>query len=242
MENFSAFRGPILIGISAVGFGLVPIFVIMTFGSGVNNFTLLFLRFFVASIFMFGLFFGRKLKFPTGKQILSFLLLVGIGYVGQSFCYFSALNYAPSSVVSLLLYTYPMLVMIGSVLVFKEQVTKKKVFGLLLALSGAFVIIGGQIGGEATGILLALSAAIIYTVYILVSSRVIGEGMGIQSSAFITLGATIVFGVMALLFGFSLPKTSTGWMGALLIAFASTVLPMWAFLQEWKKRGLLWRR
>jgi len=74
--------------------------------------------------------------------MLIFLLLCAIGYVGQLFCYFTALNYASSSVVSVLLYTYPALVVIGSAIFLKEKITVQKVISLCLALIGAFVISG----------------------------------------------------------------------------------------------------
>lgn len=88
--------------------------------------------------------------------MLIFLLLGAVGYVGQSFCYFTALNYASSSVVSLLLYTYPALVMIGSTIFLKEKITVQKVISLCLALIGAFVIIGAEFHANPTGIVLSV--------------------------------------------------------------------------------------
>jgi len=70
------------------------------------------------------LLFIKKVKLPSRKEMLIFLLLCAIGYVGQLFCYFTALNYASSSVVSVLLYTYPALVVIGSAIFLKEKITE----------------------------------------------------------------------------------------------------------------------
>ena len=229
MENRKNIGGVALVALSAAAFGLMPIFAKMAYASGTGTYTLLFLRFLVAAVFMFLLMLMKKLPLPTKKEMLAFFLLGAVGYVGQSFCYFTALNYASSGTVSLLLYTYPALVMLGSAVVFKERITIKKAASLCLALVGAFVIIGTKLSAGAVGIILAVLAAVFYSVYILVSSRVVKDGQGIQSSAFIMLGATIVYGVINLFVGFQPPTAPAGYAAVLLIAFVSTVAAFWAF-------------
>ena len=100
---------------------------------------------------MFVLLAAKRLPLPTKKESLLFFALGALGYAGQSFCYFTALNYASSSTVSLLLYTYPALVMLGSAAVFKEKITVKKAEALCLALNGAFVIIGTKFDAGVRG-------------------------------------------------------------------------------------------
>ena len=229
--------GVLLVAISAASFGLMPIFAKIAYSAGTSTYTLLFLRFLTATAFMFILMFLKKLKMPTKKEIISFLLLGAIGYTGQSFCYFVALNYASSSVVSLLLYTYPALVMIGSVLVLKERITAKKMLSLILALTGAFVIIGAEFKANIIGITLAVLSAVFYSVYILVSSKVVKTGMGIQSSAFIMFGAAVVYGIIILFTGFAPPQQTNGYIAVILIAFVSTVLAFWAFFTGMDKTG-----
>ena len=136
-------NGIFLVAISAISFGFTPIFAKMAYSANVGTFTLLFLRFSVAALFMFSLIFIRKLSFPSKKESILFLLLGFFGYAGQSCCYFMALNYASAGVVSLLLYTYPAFVMLGSVLFMKEKVSVLKIISLILSLTGALVIIGG---------------------------------------------------------------------------------------------------
>lgn len=237
MENSNKNSGVFLVAVSAVSFGLIPIFAKMAYSAGTSTYTLLFLRFLVGTIFIFPLMFIKKLTLPSKKEIVSFLLLGALGYVGQSFTYFMALNYAAASVVSLLLYTYPALVMIGSAVFLKEKVTVLKIISLCLALTGAFVIIGGEFDANPLGIILALMAAVIYSVYILVNSRVVKEGMGVQSSAFIMLGATVVYAVLNLFLGFRPPTQPTGFAGVLLLAMISTVLAFWSFLTGLEKTG-----
>ena len=230
-------NGILLVAISAAAFGVMPIFAKIAYADGSSVYTLLFLRFFVGAVFMMALMFIRKMKMPTGREIAAFLLLGLIGYTGQSFCYFSALNYTTSATVSLLLYTYPALVTIGSVLFFKEKLTASKIISLLMALAGAFIIVGGEFKADLVGIALALAAAFFYTAYILVSSVVVKEGMGVQSSAFIMTGAAVSFGIMNIFMGFEAPSSATGCLSVVAIALLCTVLALWSFFTGMEKTG-----
>ena len=62
-----------------------------------------------------------------------------------------------------MLYLYPMFVAILSSLVLHEKITQLKGAALLIALVGTALTINPQ-GGQVPGILLALSAALIYSV------------------------------------------------------------------------------
>lgn len=229
--------GILLVAVSAASFGFMPIFAKMAYAAETSTYTLLFLRFLVATIFMFALLFFKKMPLPSTKEMLTFFLLGAVGYVGQSFCYFTALNYASSSTVSLLLYTYPALVMLGSAILFKEKITLKKVISLCLALIGAFVIIGNGFSANFIGIVLAVLSAIFYSIYILISSKVVKEGQGVQSSAFIMLGATVIYGIINIFVGFEPPAQINGVIAVGMIALISTVLAFWTFFVGMEKTG-----
>ena len=229
--------GLLLVSVSAVSFGLMPIFAKMAYAAGTSTYTLLFLRFLVATVFMFLLMIIRKMPLPSKREMVSFLLLGALGYVGVSLCYFSALNFASASVVALLEYTYPAMVMIGSVLFLKEKLTVGKLVSLCLAMVGAAIIIGTDYAANLFGIVLAVLSALLYSVYILINSRVVKAGMGVQSSAFIMLGSTVVYGVMNIFVGFAQPTAPIGFTAVFLLAMISTVLAFWSFLTGMEKTG-----
>lgn len=229
--------GILLVAISAASFGIMPIFAKMAYAAGASTYTLLFLRFLVGAVFMLTLMLVRRLPLPSKKETAAFLLLGGIGYTSQSFCYFTALNYTTAGTASLILYTYPALVTVASALFFKEKLTGRKLLALVLALIGAFIIIGRDFQADLTGILLSVGAALFYTAYILVSSRIVKEGMGIQSSAYIMAGAAFAFGIMNIFTGFKPPAQAAGYIAVILLALISTVLALWAFFTGMGKTG-----
>src|SRR6478735_7428243 len=82
---------------SAAGFGSMAIFAKLAYSGGLNLPTLLATRFGLAAVLMWGLLAGRRLspRVPP-RTLLGLLLMGGIGYVGQSFSFFTALQTIPA--------------------------------------------------------------------------------------------------------------------------------------------------
>lgn len=230
-------KGIALVALSATAYGFMPIFAKMAYASGASTHTFLLLRFSVASLLMLVLVRAKGLALPPARQSIPLLLLGAITYFGQSFLYFSALQYASPPTVALLLYTYPALVMAGSAVFLKERITRTKVLSLVLALIGAFVIVGTGFAAEPVGIGLAVLAALCYASYILLSSRVSVEGAAMQSSALIMLGATASYVVVGFALGFEPPREASGWAAVALVAVVSTVVAFWSFLAGMELTG-----
>ena len=99
--------GVFLILVSGISFGAAAIFARFAYGAGTNPITLLFLRFGIASICMIFMMLIRRLPLPRGQILFGLVLMGALGYVGQSFCYFTALTLISAGLVALLLYLYP---------------------------------------------------------------------------------------------------------------------------------------
>lgn len=229
--------GYLLVALSALCFGLIPVFARIAYASGVQTATLLFLRFFLGGIFLAVIAYRQRAPLPP-KQYWPFLFLLGfIGYSGTSFGYFSALGYASASIVSLLLYTYPALVIILSMIFTSEKISFLKWISLLFASCGCFLVIG--FGGEAqsTGVLLALGAAFVYSLYIIISAQIVGKKTAMGSSAFIILSAACSWALMILVQGAQFPKTCAGLLATLSLAFFSTVVAFWSFFAGLSRIG-----
>lgn len=236
-DRKDSIKGVLLVAVSAISFAWLPIFVKIAYTTGASSYTLLFIRFVIGSAFMFALVFAGKKKLPEKKNIIILMLLGAIGYVGQSFSFFTALNYTTAGTVDLLLYLYPALVTIGSAVFLKEKITVRKVVSLCIALAGAFIIIGSQFQASVLGIAFSLAAAVIYSGYILLTSVFVKDGYELQSSAFIMLGAAITYGIMNIFAGFTPPSGIKGYAVAVGIALISTALAFWSFFAGMSKIG-----
>jgi len=228
--------GVLLIIVSAVSFGTLAIFGRYAFADGLDIFTLLFLRFTLAAIVIAGLLIFRREKIPHGKELYLLIGMGAVGYVGQSFSYLTAIKFASVGLVALLLYLYPVFVAILSTLFLKEKFTRLKFVALALATLGATMTANPQ-GGKWTGILLALSAAAIYSVYIIVGSGVMKKVSAVSSSTVIFASAGIVYGVLTVVNHPHWPSSSSGWLAIAAITLIATIIPVVTFLAGLKLIG-----
>ena len=228
--------GILLIAISAASFGTLAIFGRFAYEDGMDIFTILFLRFGVSAAFMTIILLLRKEQFPRGRILAQLVGMGALGYVGQSFSYLTAINYASAGLVALLLYLYPIFVAVLSTVFLNEKLTRIKVTALMLALFGTALTVGPA-GGQMAGILLAISAALIYSVYIIVGTNVMKHVSAVQSSTMIFASAGIVYGLLTLSNGAHFPASDSGWLAMLGIILISTIIPVVTFLAGLERIG-----
>jgi drug/metabolite transporter (DMT)-like permease len=221
--------GILLIAISAASFGTLAIFGRYAYEDGMDTFTVLFIRFGISALFMTLILILRKEHFPSRQIFLQLIGMGALGYVGQSFMYMSAIKYASAGLVALLLYLYPMFVFILSVIILHEKVTSVKVIALVLALVGSALTVDPN-GGQLIGALMAIAAALIYSVYIIVGTNVMKHVSAVQSSAIIFASAGMVYGMLTFFNGAHLPASNSGWLAMLGMVIFSTIIPVATFL------------
>ncbi len=225
------------IAISAVGFGMMPLFANIAYQAGATPVSVLFLRFSIAALIMLGITIKTQEVFPRGKTLIVLVLMGAVGYAGQSLSYFTALRYAPAGLVAILLYIYPALVTGLSFIVFKHPITRVKFFTLLLSLAGIPLVIGWQSGGQLLGIALGLLAAIMYAVYIIIGTKVMQNTNAFVSSTIIVTSAGVAFGGVTIWHGLSFPATLAGWGAILGLALISTVVAIVMFFKGIQRIG-----
>ncbi|HET7142407.1 MAG TPA: DMT family transporter [Anaerolineales bacterium] len=221
--------GILLITVSAASFGTLAIFGRYAYADGMDTFTVLFLRFGISASFMTVILLLRKEHFPRGRILAQLVGMGALGYVGQSFLYMTAIKYASSGLVALLLYLYPMFVFILSVLVLQEKVTSTQAIALIFALVGSALTVDPN-GGQLIGALMAIAAAMIYSVYIIVGTNVMKHVSAVQSSTIIFASAGAVFGILSFTNGAHFPASNSGWLTVLGIIVISTIIPVVTFL------------
>jgi drug/metabolite transporter (DMT)-like permease len=182
------YKGVALVLLSALGFGLLPIFAIFAYREGANVNTLLFLRFSLAALFLFAyLGLKRQPLAVSRRQLAALFALGGVLYAAQASLYFSSLRYIPASLTSLLLYTYPFFVALLASIVDKERLTRGNLLAATLGMAGLVFVLGASPAAvDATGVLLALGAAVVYSAYLVIGTRVVRELSPLVTSAYVT--------------------------------------------------------
>ncbi|MGQ9646544.1 MAG: DMT family transporter [Thermodesulfobacteriota bacterium] len=229
--------GVFFILISGSCFGTLAIFARLAYEDGVTPITLLFLRFGIASVCMLPVMLIRDIPIPGGWILLGLAVMGGIGYVGQALSYFTALTLIPAGLVALLLYLYPAIVTLLAMVFLKERISRWKTIALLIALGGMILTIGPAGGGQFLGVIFGLGAALIYSIYILIGSKITKQVGAIQSSTVVIFSAAIVSGGLVAIQGPALPATISGWASVIAIALISTVLAIVTFFAGLERVG-----
>ena len=225
--------GAILCIVSAAGFGAMAIFGKLAYDEGVEVGDLLLVRFSLAAIVLLAFALARgALRGLSRRAVLIALAMGAIGYATQSGLFFSALERMDASLLALILYTYPVLVVVGAVAIGRERASARRVAALLIASAGVVLVLAGAASGsfDALGAAMGFGAALAYTNYILIGDRVVS---GVPLLALVTLvctGAAVSFWIAGFARGGpDLAQSAEGyaWIGA--IALVSTVRAILTF-------------
>lgn len=226
----------ILVLLSALGFGSIAMFAKIAYAGGVSPSLLLALRFVLAAAFLAPVIWFKRIPMPRGRVLAGFVLM-GALYTAQSQSYFTALMYASSGLVALLLYIYPILVALLAVLFGWEKLNRRTLILMALAMAGIAITLGGKLQGQPLGIGLGVLAAAVYAVYILLGNRLTQDTHPLAATMVVLSVAALGNGVFAVVGGAGLPHTVSAWLAIGAIALFSTVIAIAAFLSGIKRIG-----
>lgn len=225
-------RGVLLVAVSGVAFGLTPFFARAAYAGGADVVSLMVFRFGITAALLWLYLCWRQraaLRLPRGA-VVRLLLLGAFGYTAMSTLYYSSVRFISPSLAVLLLYTYPVLVVLEGYLLFGDPVGRRSGLAMVLALAGVVLALGNGLGWfDPRGVMLALGAAAVYSLYIVLSSRMLSTVPPLVVTAWVCTGALGMFGLAAAVGGMPLDLTPGGWAGVLLMTLVGTVLAVSIF-------------
>lgn len=221
--------GTLLALTSAAGFGIMPVLTKVAYDDGASVAGLLSVRFSLAALLLLALSRLRGEELPRGRKAVQLLLLGGVGYVTESACYFAALTRISAGLTALLLYAYPALVVLLTAVVSRRAPGRVAVLCVAAASVGTALTIGPVAGGQWTGVVLGLSAALCYSTYIVVSAHVVAGLPPFATSAVVMAGAGIVYDGYAVATRAALPSSASAWAAVGGVALLGTVVAVAAF-------------
>lgn len=243
-------RAAAIVAVSASCFGAMAIFVRAAYDDGADLLGVLLPRFVLAALALWVWLWLRRQRTPLpARNRLPGLALMGLAYVAQSFCYFGALLFIPAGMVALLLYLYPLFVVLLSWLLRLEPLTGRRLLALVVCSVGTVLTLGwhpwqspSSTALDLRGVGLGVAAACIYACYIIGGSRATRDVDPLASTAVVLTSAAValvaVSGVRAL--GGMPPQlvqTALGWGALAAIALVSTVLAIALFVTGLARLG-----
>jgi drug/metabolite transporter (DMT)-like permease len=216
--------GPFLAVAAGLLFGVVVIEGKPALG-GALPFTLLAFRFAGTSVLLAltALALRRPVRLAKGEG-LPILAAGFLGYGVEASLFFAALNHGSAAAVTLLFYTYPIHTMVVAALTGRMPSGGSLWAALAFGVGGVAVLVagGGEISVEATGVALALTCALAYTLYLTVTDRVLRRSEPMAGGVWLAGGAAAFCLVASLVTGsFHVPAGWDGW-GPILVMATTT--------------------
>jgi drug/metabolite transporter (DMT)-like permease len=221
--------GAVLALTSAASFGVMPVLTKVVYDDGAGVAGVLSVRFSLAAVVLLGLARLRREALPRGRQLLVLFLLGAVGYVFESYCYFAALERISAGLTALLLYLYPALVVLLTAALLRTRPSGKAGACVAVATAGTALTIGPLGGGQWTGVLLGLTAALSYSIYIVISSRQVAGVGPFATSAVVMGGAAVVYDIGAVATHARLPSSGSAWAALVAVALVGTVVAVSTF-------------
>jgi drug/metabolite transporter (DMT)-like permease len=229
-------QGLILILVSTLAYGTLPIIGKAAYATGLRPEPLLAWRFVIAAV-LFALLSRGKGPPVTFRQRLV-LWGLGVVFVVNALAYFTALQTVPAATVALLIYTYPVIVTLLSGIAGLDPLTPRGLVGAGLAVAGCALTATGEIAGGA-GVVYALVSAFVYATYVVLSSRFAAGVPSLtaalhlaQASALVCIGWALLHGT-----GLSVPASLQAWAAIVALAVISTVVALRAVLAGMARVG-----
>src|SRR5262245_27939493 len=222
-------RGSLLVLLSAAAYGAMPILARLAYADGVSVAALLAYRFLFATLLFLLLRRRRAVALPPRRR----LLLWGLGalFLGNALCYFLALQRVPVSVMTLLVYTYPVMVTLLSAAAGLEPLTPRNLGAAGLAFGGGALTAGSVASADPLGVALALATAVIYSLYMVLAHRFARDASSEDAALHVSQVAVAAYAAWAAARGeLLLHTTPRAWLALFLIGAVCTVLALRGFL------------
>jgi drug/metabolite transporter (DMT)-like permease len=232
--------------IGVLAFSFRPILIKLSYAAHpVSPVTLLFLRMALSLPFFLAIGWWLRNQEPRLAR-RDWAAIAGLGFLGYylaSFLDFVGLQWVGAGVGRLILYLFPTLVVLMSFLFLKTAPTRRELIALVLSYAGIALVLSNQVHGEnrlfALGAALVFASALCYAGYLVAGSQVVKRVGSMRFTAYSTVVATVPavlqFAVMESTESLQLPAAVWGY--AIILATASTVLPLFLQAEALKRIG-----
>lgn len=216
------FKGYFFVILSAVIFGLAPLFALSIYANGGDSVSFIFYR----SLFSLPALFILMRKVPGNTIAVTFqelkkLFILSLANVSTSFLLLMSYNYVSSGTATTIHFIYPVFVLIACVVFFKDPLNKVKLASVIFSMIGIvmFYVPGDDSG--VFGMVLSFVSGITYAFYVIYLSRCgLSDTMNSFKLIFWLNVLTSVESMIFIMFagGLNTGLTGTGWIMTVITA------------------------
>lgn len=233
-------KGYALAAISAISYGLIPLFILPVKASHFSLDTTLFYRFFIASLFILAYLIYKKESLKVKRSEFMILALLGLFYALSAEFLFLGYDYLSPGIASTILFVYPVIVALIMTFFFKEKITALTVLSLVVTIAGIIALSAknGVLDINLPGLLITLGSATCYALYMVVVNKAKIAASGFKITFYSLVFSSVFYLVKTLLMKESLVLPSLEiFFDFTAFAFVTTVLSMTALIYAIKSIG-----
>ena len=233
-------KGYALAIISAVSYGLIPLFVLPIKAAGFSLDTTLFYRFFISALFILAYLLYTKESLKVNRKEFFILLTLGLFYALSADLLFLGYDYLSPGVASTILFVYPVIVALIMVFWFKEKINKLTIISLAITLFGILILSAKDslLDIRFLGLFITLLCAAFYAFYIVIVNKAKISGSGTKITFYSLLFSSVYYLIKALIAKESLAIPDTALLfNFILFALVTTVFSVLALVHAIKIIG-----
>lgn len=166
-------KGYILAAVSAISYGLIPLFIIPVKSANLSLDTTLFYRFFISALFIFAYLLYKNESLKINATELLTMVILGLFYALSSEFLFLGYDYLTPGIASTILFVYPVIVAIIMTAVFKEKINRLTIISLFITMCGILILSTNEsvFNINFWGLSIALLSAVFYALYIVIVNK-----------------------------------------------------------------------
>lgn len=233
-------KNSLIVLLGACSFGILSSFVKLAYEKGYTLGEITGVQVFFGMMGLWAIYFVGKAtgivkeRTKAKKTPIWKLLVSGFSTGMVSIVYYKCVELVPASIAIILLMQFIWIGALIEFLIFKTKPSRVQLYSMLLVLGGTLLAAGlfndQRVTLSLTGVLFGLLAAVFYSIFLIVNSRVGNDYPPVQKSAFMLTGACIlIFVIFPPAFLFNGVLIDNLWLWGLLLAGFGTVLPPLCF-------------
>lgn len=222
------FKGVLYGMATSVTFGLIPLFTLPLMGKGMVYDSILFYRFFFASLALGTVMLIKRESFRIDRKDIPVFVMLSVFYTFSSLFLLWGYGYMGAGVATTLHFTYPVFVTLLMFFIFREKTSWLTWVAIVLAVGGVAMLSLPSSGMKADvmGVVIVLLSAVAYGSYITGVNKSRVRNMNSRKLAFyVFIFTTVIFGGKAMFSGgLQLPPDPASVGNLILLAVLPTVV------------------
>jgi drug/metabolite transporter (DMT)-like permease len=201
-DSRARLTGALLVFLAACGFSTKSILIKLAYAYGVAPATLIALRMAFSLPFFAGVAWWHAHRTPQAalkREDWKAVLVLGfLGYYLAAYLDFLGLAHIPATLERLILFLYPTLVVLLSMLLFGQRIDRRQVLALAVSYLGIALVFGEnlRVGHDRAELLLGgalvFGSAVAYSFYLIYSARVVGRVGSVRFTAYAMAAAAVL--------------------------------------------------